>query len=482
MKSQMAILVLLLAVFGVAARPASGDPKPIRLHPENPHYFEWRGRPTILITSAEHYGAVLNRDFDYKRYLLALERYGFNLTRVFSGSYCEPPGAFGITSNTLAPAEGKLICPWARSDAPGYTGGGNKFDLNKWDRAYFDRLRDFVSEAGERRIVVELVFFCTFYDDSMWNLSPMNARNNVNGVGDIPRSDVFTLQNKKLTVVQDSVVRRIVKELNDFDNLYYEICNEPYERGGQTQAWQAHVARVVVEAEKALPNKHMIAQGLPWRASNLPEGPVKRMMPNRHVSILNFHGSGPSTPVSLYYDLNKVIAYDETGGRAASADPYRIEAWEFIISGGAVYDHLDLSFAVDNEEGRIEGAAPGGGGYQLRRQLAILKNFMSGFDFVRMKPDNSIVEARASGKLTVSVLAEKGRAYAIYVNGDSRVELNVELPAGTYKADWINTKTGTVDITSRFTHAGGKHTFTSPDYTGDIALRITGANYPPHQL
>ncbi len=41
------------------------ETKPIRLHPDNPHYFLFRGKPTILITSAEHYGAVLNPNFDY---------------------------------------------------------------------------------------------------------------------------------------------------------------------------------------------------------------------------------------------------------------------------------------------------------------------------------------------------------------------------------------------------------------------------------
>jgi hypothetical protein len=40
--------------------------QPISLHPQNPHYFLFKGKPTILITSAEHYGAVLNADFDYK--------------------------------------------------------------------------------------------------------------------------------------------------------------------------------------------------------------------------------------------------------------------------------------------------------------------------------------------------------------------------------------------------------------------------------
>ena len=39
---------------GRAADPPAGGP--IRLHPENPHYFLFRGRPTVLITSGEHYG------------------------------------------------------------------------------------------------------------------------------------------------------------------------------------------------------------------------------------------------------------------------------------------------------------------------------------------------------------------------------------------------------------------------------------------
>src|SRR2546427_1195729 len=63
--------------------------EPIRLHPDNPHYFLWRGKPTVLITAGEHYGAAMNLDFDYASYLDGLKANGFNLTRVFSGSYRE---------------------------------------------------------------------------------------------------------------------------------------------------------------------------------------------------------------------------------------------------------------------------------------------------------------------------------------------------------------------------------------------------------
>ena len=109
MKHLLPILVIAVASAANAAE------KPLALHPDNPHYFLFRGKPTILITSAEHYGAVLNLDFDFTKYLDELKTHGLNLTRTFSGVYCEDTKAFGITRNTLAPAEGKLSCPWARS-------------------------------------------------------------------------------------------------------------------------------------------------------------------------------------------------------------------------------------------------------------------------------------------------------------------------------------------------------------------------------
>src|SRR6185369_3001313 len=76
--------------------------EPLSLHPDNPHYFLFRDKPTILITSAEHYGAVLNPDFDYIKYLDELAAHGLNNTRTFTGVYCEDARSFGITRNVLA--------------------------------------------------------------------------------------------------------------------------------------------------------------------------------------------------------------------------------------------------------------------------------------------------------------------------------------------------------------------------------------------
>ena len=155
---RLAILSLLMA-----APLARAADKPLAPHPDNPRCFLFRGKPAVLVTSGEHYGAVLNRDFDYVPYLDELRARKFNLTRTFSGVYREVPGSFGIVDNTLAPASGRYLCPWARSEAPGAGDGGNKFDLMKWDADYFARLKDFLTQAGQRGIFVELSLFCTVY-------------------------------------------------------------------------------------------------------------------------------------------------------------------------------------------------------------------------------------------------------------------------------------------------------------------------------
>jgi hypothetical protein len=452
--------------------------EPIQLHPDNPHYFLWRGQPAVLITASEHYGAVMNLDFDYVRYLEELKANRFNLTRVFSGTYREVAGSFNITGNTLAPAQGRYLCPWARSQTPGATDGGNKFDLTRWDAAYFERLKDFATQAGRRGVAVELVLFCTMYDDAFWNASPMNARNNINGIGNVARTEPYNGKDKGLLAVQKTVVAKLVTELNDFDNLYFEVCNEPYERGGLTKEWNDQIIAAITDTEAWLPKKHLIAQNFPPSSAAVAEL-------NRRVSILNFHAANTDS-VRLNYSFNKAVAFDETGGADRSDRKYRTEGWEWIMAGGGVYDHLDFSFTTARPDGSavpLPASTPGGGGPELRRQLHVLKDFIESFDFIRMRPDNTTIKSnnitlpqtgrsRVPSKATVCILSEAGQAYAVYVNGGTRAELVLGLPAGAYKAEWINTKTGKSEKSESLEHAGGDRTVVSQEYSEDIALRV----------
>ena len=450
------VVVLLLAFF---ASPAA----PLRLHPDNPHYFEFRGKPAVLITSGEHYGAVMNLDFDFREYLDELARHGFDHTRLFSGTYREVAGTFNIIGNTLAPAPGRYVCPWARSNQSGSIDGGSKFDLTRWDTNYFSRLKSFVREADRHGIVVEINLFCAMYSDDLWKASPMNAANNVNNIGNVGRGEVYALKEKALTDAQLAVTRRIAQELNSFDNIYYEVCNEPYERGGLHPDWQNRIVDAIVEAEAGLRNKHLIS-------INQPHGPVQK--PNPAVSIHNFHAAKPEF-VTTNYHLNKVIGDNETGGSARDDATYRKEGWQFIFAGGALFSHLDFSFATTHPRGTfLDHNAPGGGSPALRKQLAILKRFIESFNFVRMRPNPSVIKAGIPGKGHAFALVEPGVAYAIYLSGRGPVELTIELPKGTYRTAWLRPTDGTAQNSETFKHEGGLKKLPSPEFSEDIALSI----------
>lgn len=461
--------ILVFAVAMVAALMAvAAEAAPIRLHPANPHYFQWRGKPTVLIGSGEHYGAVLNLDFDYVRYLATLKADGLNHTRTFSGVYCEPHGAFGIARNTLAPAPGRYIAPWARSDQPGYGGGGNRFDLTRWDPAYFARLKDFLKKADGAGVVVELNLFCPFYEDAMWRLSPMNAANNVNNVGAVDRTHVYTLdKNGGLLAVHEAVVRKIVTEVNRFDNLYFEICNEPY-FGGVTMEWQRRIADVIVETERSLPRKHLISM-------NIANGSAKVEDPHPGVSILNFHYASPPDAVAVNHHLGRVIGDNETGFKGTGDTHYRMEAWEFILAGGGLFSHLDYSFVAGHEDGTFEYPAsqPGGGNPGFRRQMKALRDFISGFDFVRMQPDRVTVKSLPRD-VRARTLSERGRQYAIYLFGKATGKLVLDLPAGKYEAKWVETLQGAVVSSLSLNHRGGDVALEIPAHGDDIALSIKG--------
>jgi hypothetical protein len=474
----------MLPLLMLAATIASAA-EAIRLHPSNPHYFLFRGKPTVLITSAEHYGAVLNGDFDYIRYLRTLAADRLNLTRTFAGSYREGPESFGISENTLAPAHDRFIAPWPRTDVTGALDGQTKFDLTRWNEAYFSRLKDFLREAGARGVVVELTLFCPFYRDEMWKLSPLNAGNNVNKIGDYQRQDVYTLKDQAMQSVQDSLVRKIVAELRDFNNLIYEICNEPYAMNLVTSEWERHIASVIWEAEAGFPanQRHLITQ-------NISNGSKKVPDPDTRVSVFNFHYSRPPQSVALNRDLARPIGCNETGFDGHSDAVYRVQGWEFILAGGSLYNNLDYSFAVRHENGTYAYPArqPGGGSATLRRQLRVLRDFMDSVEFVRMAPLPETIRSGVPAGASAWVLGASGHAYAVYLHhGGPRkgekpqyavdatartTELGLDLPAGNYRAEWIDTKTGRIAKQERFSHAGGTRVLGSPEYIEDIALRV----------
>ncbi len=380
----------------------------LQVSPVNNRYLELRGEPLILMGSTEHYGAVLNLDFDYIPYLDELQRCGLNLTRTFTGIYVEPDGAFGIEKNTLAPAPGRLITPFARSNEPGYANGGNKFDLSKWDVAYFERLKDFVAQADKRDIIVEITLFSSIYNETHWAVNPQNPENNINGLPEIHYTAVHSLEQKEYLFYQENMVRKIVTELNGFDNVYFEIFNEPY-ADQIPDEWHHHMARLVAETESGLKKQHVISYNYANNYALIDSLPAC-------YSLVNFHYAKPRA-VLLNRHLNVPIGDNETGFMGNDDWPYRVEAWSFLFAGGALFNHLDYSFAMGHESGNFvyPRSQPGGGNAGLRKQFGFLRHFLEEMDFTRMHPDTVTVQSVSDQKIRSQTFSLAEEKYLVYL-------------------------------------------------------------------
>lgn len=425
--------------------------QPLRLLPQNSHYFEYHGKPIIIVGSGEHYGALMNLDFDYTKYLQSIKQDGLNTTRLFMGAYYEKPGAFGIEKNTLAPKEEKLLLPWQKVN--------DKYDLTKWNEDYFTRLHDFMKKAAENGVIVEITLFSSYYGGG-WVYHPFHGNNNINGTpADLNVSLVNTLENGSIITFQEAYVKKLVKELNMYDHFYFEIQNEPWadskeavltwndfidkedlKQAGnhwkntlevpskKSRDWHQAVSNWIVKEEQSLPKKHLISHNI----ANFKQ-PIYATDPN--ISIYTFHYAHPDV-VSLNYKLNKVIGFNETGFAGKEDETYIRQAWRFMMSGGGLFNHLDYSFSVGYEDGTDANYnAPGGGSPAFRAYLKFLKNTIESLDLGTLKPDHSFL-GHVEGAFAYAMKDKKN--YIVYLEPltSDVIKLNLELKKGNYIVEW----------------------------------------------
>jgi len=119
----------------------------------------------------------------------------------------------------------------------------------------------------------------------------------------------------------------------------------------------------------------------------------------------------------------------------------------------------------------------------------MLKKFMTGLNFVRMRQDTGVIAGGIPDGSFGRAIGEAGQQYAIYVHhstvakGNNRYEVSemsqkfeavLDLPPGSYRLEWIRPADlavlGTQTIEK---HGGGKIKLApSPEHKADIAMRI----------
>jgi hypothetical protein len=221
---------------------------------------------------------------------------------------------------------------------------------------------------------------------------------------------------------------------------------------------------------------------------NVANGRARIHAPDPNVSVFNFHYTHPPDVVEMNAHVRGVIGENETGFRGKDDVLYRTEGWAFLMAGGGLYNNLDYSFTTKHPDGTfLDYTSPGGGNPAFRKQVKVLKDFVHSFEFVRMKPQRSA--ASAPKDVAVEALVEPGKQYAVYLyvpipgekerkaaapRAPAPVDLGLDLPAGRYRAEWIEPKTGAVLRSLEIEHAGGRRTLASPPFAEDLAFALRG--------
>ena len=529
------IIVAIISTPVLSGAPQSGAPGVLCIHPTNHRVFQYQGKPMKILTSAEHYGAVVNSDFDYDVYLKEMQRTGQNMTRIFAfyrETANKSPGDIHsmVEANTLAPQTSAAILPFQRVEGRGKALDGlGKFDLEKWNPDYFSRFKDYLRKCADHGVVCEVTFFSNPYNTTRYALSPSHKDNNINGVGAKVRqpSQFITLDDPTVTAFQERFIRKLCEELNEFDNIYYEICNEANLTGGKADsleneerkviAWQRHLAGVVRQVEKNLPKQHLIAVNAHFRLQA--QGVANAQMRNDdeayfldpNIDIINYHYISSKTQANGWWfrytgppkgqagqiwhflrqrdSFRKPIVFDETFSGIVRGDPERYavnraEGWEMLLSGGAGYDNLDWSFTPQDETG--SGRAPIGDGRrldgrELRGWFNILRQLIREYDLSNLVPAVGVLPDHIPGYGYAASTDGKGHYLLYFVDEQlynlkpcqaKKIEIGLSLPAGRYSAQTLNPRNGErIDLNDVVSNA--EATTISLRFSEDVALLLS---------
>ena len=479
---------------------------PICIHPENERVFLFRGKPALLLCATEHYGSVMNRPFDYRAYIEEAKDKLQNYTRLFllfreQQIHCNP-------YSTCKPESPDYISPFMRVGPGKAKDGEPVYDVSAWNPEFFGRLTEFIGLASDAGIVVEVVLFSNTYCDTVWDLNPLNSPNNVNGLEHSHWADYNTLTHPKLNAVQERLVRKVVTELNGFDNIVFEPCNEP---GGQfapetatvsqVNEWLEWVVSLIRETEASLPNKHLIFGQEAFAYDPMTMTTTLSYEKKFPVDVVNVHPLPNTVLRGRSYDLGafmsrelklsemrdyclaagmegKPLCFDEDNTASCYKDRdgwliHRKRAWTTLMNLSH-YDMIDFSIINYSPAGTPDSRA------NLRTWFKNLAKFVSALPME--KAEAFMAQGCWEGDSAVVSAFSAGDAKYFYVADDTELvfakkpeykpvkgALTFDLKPGDYLAYVYSPEAGVCSTAMKFTGGPGARVELPPFYH-DIAV------------
>jgi hypothetical protein len=430
-------ILFLVSFFGPIKLTANALNGPLRVHPDNPRYFTDGNGEAIYLTSA-YAGNILQDQGNISKVVFTdhvnyLKAHKINLAKFVIRDRTQNNG---VVSPSI----------YART-GPGLASDGNlKFDLNQFNPEFINRLRSRISYLENNGIYVVVMFFngLDVRFSSGWANSAYNRNNNINGIdgdtnGDGVGNEVQTWPlSSAIEQIERARIRKIIDEVNEFDNVIYEVCNEAYEG---SEDWQYWVINEIRKYQATKPKQHPIGMTV-----ESPGGDNQEIFSSNADWVSpDFYRTNPPAA-----DGSKIIISDSDHWHPLQMTSNQV--WEAFTRGLHPMS-IERTSATDWSLNLFE----------VHDNMKYTQDYANKMNLKDITPRNTLSS-------TTYCLANPGQEYLVYQPGSGSFTVN--LSANTYDYEWFNPNTGQVAKTGTITVGNGNRSFTPP-FSGKAVLYIS---------
>jgi hypothetical protein len=445
---------------------------PLRVSTANPRYFVDKNGRLVFLTGSHTWLNLQDGGqsdpppvFDYPGYLDFLVTNNHNFFRLWTWEEArwitEAKGLYAFSP-----------MPFQRSGPGLALDGKSKFDVTKFNQAYFDRLRARVIAARDRGIYVSVMLFDGWsisYPkgpnelENPWLGHPFNKNNNINGIDgdanhDNSGDETHTLAIPAVTAAQDAYVKKVLDTVKDLDNVLFEISNES-EVG--SLAWQNHMIDLIKSYEKQQGDLlHPVGM-----TSEYPDGSNQTLYAS-HADWISPNGGVDDVPEA---DGRKVVVADTDHLCGICGDSDWV--WRSFTRGQnpLFMDQFDTSAAIDNSGSDLNNPED----VTTRKNLGYTLTFASCMNLQAMTPQGEL----ASSGYALANPAGDAPEYLVYFPYGGSKWVNLAGTSKTLTLIWFNPLNGS--IFSGGTLAGGKRQTVSAPFSGAAVLYLYAPSNPP---
>jgi hypothetical protein len=208
-------------------------------------YVTHNGEP--LLAFGCHLEHMFFDDYDYEHWTEWAVRHGMNHCRT------------------------RLYHAYYRKYSPFVKTADGRYDLTKWDESFWRRFHKICAYLQSKGIIIHMLVFPQGTGGTWWQGDGYYlAKNNVHPETAFIRPKKSTAGfwqslskgKRDLYEIQTAILWKLIEETADYDNIYYDICHEPFIRAMKPQAQEdlkeflaATTDRFVREYQKRRPDK-----------------------------------------------------------------------------------------------------------------------------------------------------------------------------------------------------------------------------------